>query len=387
MAVSARSRSLLILASLFLSFLALTSRRHDAGPLYNFAIIVAAISVVQIARRFAYAAAGERAGLDLLVVRLERGRFVVSDVVADAWRGTTILAPRSVDGARAKLLTARAVRLAVPSIVLVVALFVVPSAEGLVSLISNGYFGAGGVHLGADVQLACIAVVFTAIIPIGRRTGDDARAIGQLVRADGRELAEMMARPWAVRASMVMEKDPPQAREILDEGLKQFPDSWILQHDRAIIDLQTRDFASARERLVRLLDHDVPDARRAIVLNNVAWVDLRLKQPELLEEAAQYSAAAVEKSNEAPWAIGTRGMVLIELGSIDRGVELCTRAFRRNQTRRMRAINAACLAIASARRGDLPGAKGWLETARALDRTAEYLEEAEAAVQASGKVV
>lgn len=57
-----------------------------------------------------------------------------------------------------------------------------------------------------------------------------------------------------------------------------------------------------------------------LLLNNVAWVDMMLANPELLDEADEYSQAALKAQPKCALFQGTRGYVLLRRGSVAQGI-------------------------------------------------------------------
>ncbi len=121
------------------------------------------------------------------------------------------------------------------------------------------------------------------------------------------------------------------------------------------------------EILVDLLQRrDLKSAYRVLMLNNIAWSDLILDDPTLLEEADKNSLLAWERASH-PSFNGTPGLVLVKLGRLNEGIRLLRYALRHNTALADRAANACSLAIAEAARGDQTTAHEYLALARDLD--------------------
>ncbi|MEM9599030.1 MAG: site-2 protease family protein [Acidobacteriota bacterium] len=151
-------------------------------------------------------------------------------------------------------------------------------------------------------------------------------------------------------------------------GLELFPDHPILTNLAAVGDLEYGRFDRARESFVELLEGTNSDEPLmvAMLANNIAWANVMLEEPALLEEADALSATAVDL---LPWErplLGTRGVVLVLLNRLDEGTALITRALEMESTDRRRAPGLAALGIAYARSGDPARGREYLDQARQL---------------------
>jgi Flp pilus assembly protein TadD len=121
-----------------------------------------------------------------------------------------------------------------------------------------------------------------------------------------------------------------------------------------------------------------PDAV-PLLANNLAWAAFMQDDPSLLEEAEVRSKEALAAAPDLPSAHGTRGAVLLAQGALDEAEERLAFAFARNGPHNG-ALNACCLAMLHARRGQRTAAETWLETARSLSPKCALLARAEAAL-------
>jgi Peptidase family M50 len=120
-----------------------------------------------------------------------------------------------------------------------------------------------------------------------------------------------------------------------------------------------------------------------LLLNNIAWVDMMLANPELLDEADEYSQAALKAQPKCALFQGTRGYVLLRRGSVAQGMALLGQAHVTNSESRSRAINACCRAIGYAMLSQHDEAQSMLVEARSLDGGCELLATAEQETAAS----
>ncbi|MGA1840988.1 MAG: tetratricopeptide repeat protein [bacterium] len=97
----------------------------------------------------------------------------------------------------------------------------------------------------------------------------------------------------------------------------------------------------------------------------------------LLEEADKFSAQAYQSFPWVPAFKGTRGIVLVELGELDKGIVLLKQAMKENEETRSKAIDAAYLAIAEGRKGNFECAKQYLDIAIQFDATCSLIERAQ----------
>jgi hypothetical protein len=141
--------------------------------------------------------------------------------------------------------------------------------------------------------------------------------------------------------------------------------------------IEDQGYASARTIFRGLVDEDrqVPvaglgqrdDLSRGIHLNNLAWCDLMLDEPALVEEALSSSAMAIDLLPEHPAIRGTRAFALILGGRPGEGIDLGHAACVKTKEAGPRALQACVLAIGYARDWRFGQAARWLELARKAD--------------------
>jgi tetratricopeptide (TPR) repeat protein len=159
-----------------------------------------------------------------------------------------------------------------------------------------------------------------------------------------------------------------------EQGLALYPEDFTTRFGLAFARLFLNQFANSREEWQSLLARKgLRPALRALLLNNIAWVDLMIGGRDYLEEADQFSQQALELQGSRPQFQGTRGSVLIELGEFDRGLPLVRAAFEFNTDPRLKALNACYLAIGEVRRGNVDAAMAHRDNARRLDANCQLL--------------
>jgi tetratricopeptide (TPR) repeat protein len=104
------------------------------------------------------------------------------------------------------------------------------------------------------------------------------------------------------------------AADCVDRGLEIFPLDERLLTSRAVNLIEAQRFDEARRVLQKLLqDTDASDlARRALLMNDIAYAGAFMNSTELLEQADEYSDYALKILPWSAAAKGTRGTVLVQ---------------------------------------------------------------------------
>jgi len=159
------------------------------------------------------------------------------------------------------------------------------------------------------------------------------------------------------------------ALAVCAEGDEQFPNRLPLRMCRGLCEIDLSRFEAARQTFLDFRGNpEVTPAADAILLNNVAWVDLLTGDPSLLTEAGECSARAFQAIPWVPEIKGTRGSVLIEQGEVSEGMELVRQALEDNEDHANKALNAAFLALGYVRQGAIKEAQAMSELSRRWDR-------------------
>ncbi|MBU6402301.1 MAG: tetratricopeptide repeat protein [Verrucomicrobia bacterium] len=159
----------------------------------------------------------------------------------------------------------------------------------------------------------------------------------------------------------------PEAEAVLTAALKEFPDDLYLLNDLSLVRLHLGQIEESRSQFADLLSRpDMEPGMRTMLLNNVAYTDVLLNRPELLDEADRYSREALSQASFHPSILGTRGAVLVELGQLDKGIALLRQAMDKHTDAPGKAYSACHLAIAELRRGNAAAARQSFELARSL---------------------
>ena len=233
-------------------------------------------------------------------------------------------------------------------------------------------------------------VLINNLLPFSQRTplgpqANDGLALVRTLFDPAAELEEQRVGITAVEAQRLVELgDRDGASAMVREALVLYPHSRILRtwlgHNLVV----SGRLAEARGVFLTLVEDDerregpVPRGRYrasyAIHLNNLAWADLMLADPELLVEANAASARAIEllPGPSAIW--GTRAFALIVTSHFAEGIDLAQKAFRKEKDPMNRALQACVLAIGYARNWRFADSERWHALARSLDPGCALLE-------------
>lgn len=221
---------------------------------------------------------------------------------------------------------------------------------------------------GRTVAWLSLATAAFNLVPLGAKgAATDGLLLLRLVRDQAQDSSSPMAASALARA-MAHERAGrlADAQAWCERALAAQPDNTAAAAFLAAVHLRRGAASQARRRLRELLEGDLPLQRRALALNNLAWADLLLAHPDLLDEAAW---AVTEACRTLPWepaVQNTRGLLLIEQGRADEGLTVVGEALRDAVDRSSRASMHAVQAIGLARLGRLAPADRALQTARRL---------------------
>ena len=112
---------------------------------------------------------------------------------------------------------------------------------------------------------------------------------------------------------------------------------------------------------------ELPPEYDAVILNNLAWIDVASWKVKDFQRAQDFSHRAMDA---LPWnsaVKGTRGSVLVASGDVAIGINLLKEAWVENEDIQNQALNAAFLALGYARLKELQDARHWFNTAQRLD--------------------
>jgi len=190
---------------------------------------------------------------------------------------------------------------------------------------------------------------------------------------------------FAVARAMLADQrgDREEVRRITDEAEAMNSRSVVLRTWLGYRAIKDQGYVSARTIFRELVDEDRKmsvaglgqrdDVSRGIHLNNLAWCDLMLDDPALIEEALSSSAAAIDLLPGHPAIRGTRAFALILGGRPGEGIDLGHAAYAKTKEAQTKALQACVLAIGYARKWRFGQAARWIDLARRADPSCSLL--------------
>ncbi|MCE5230228.1 hypothetical protein LLG95_11595 [bacterium] len=219
------------------------------------------------------------------------------------------------------------------------------------------------------IQFVINMVPFRVTIPLGKLWSDG----GQLLQAlfMKKELINQKIAESYMHETLdcFLQGDFETAASWIERGLGICPSNLNLRLAGPMLWTEQWQLREAREEYIKLLQEamDKPPAR-AIIENNIAYVDALMETPELLAEADEFSSRAMANLGWVPAVQGTRGMVLSWLGKIDEAATLLKSSMEApGQPEANKAINCCCLAVAEMRRGNTAKSDDYMNKARNLN--------------------
>jgi tetratricopeptide (TPR) repeat protein len=151
------------------------------------------------------------------------------------------------------------------------------------------------------------------------------------------------------------------------KGLRLFPESLPLRNNLAVTQARLGLYELAREEFKTVVAAPAVETNiQALAQSNVAFSDLMLDRPELLEEADRMTSDAMRHLAWLPIVRGTRGAVLVSSGKLDEGIALLKEAFERQGDPGQKAIDACFLALGLQAQGRAEEGIPYLESAERL---------------------
>jgi len=239
-------------------------------------------------------------------------------------------------------------------------------------------------HLLGSLGFASLAAAVVSLLPYRVNFG------GTLLDTDGRAMLRAIFRPATLKREMLKSAAllevnrlreagvAVQAMELIERTLTEYPDDLLLQLTRAVLQGDLGLHREARSQYLEMLQRSEaqPD-HLALLWNNIAWSDFMLEDPELLNEALDFSEQAVKAFDSSSAYLGTRGSVLIWAGQVDDGIQLVKRAYEtKDADVQGAALNASVLGLGEALRGNMAESAHWLRIAEALDPNCPLLDRA-----------
>jgi tetratricopeptide (TPR) repeat protein len=350
---------------------------------YAFASLLINVPIILV-HELAHAVIGSLFGLRIFAIHLGFGRLLINKkILGVRWvvrlvplGGATILAGPETQFYRLRFFFAI---LAGPAshAVLVVLLYL----SQAFLLITTGHTSwIVGLAIWLNIISLIINLIPHKVSSAYGMTGTDGMKLLQIPRMKRKELVVNYALYHSASAVEAVErKDFPSALQQVQKGLELYPNDLTLINTLGYVYTHVEDYQRARETFKSILEtqQEIPEIMKYIARNNIAFADIMLENPSLLQEADEYSALAYQNMKWEPLLAGTRGAVLVAIGKYDEGIELLKVAFAKSLDKSGRASDACFLARAEHRRGNPVEAKKYIEMARKLDPTCDLIKKVE----------
>lgn len=182
------------------------------------------------------------------------------------------------------------------------------------------------------------------------------------------EIRQGIALHYLIQGSISLEaRKLEEAARWYEEGLQRVPESSGLRNDFGVALLRRAEFQRARDILLPILSAGkVEPSLRGITLSNIAFADLLLERPDLLNEALHFSEEAMNHVGWSPPIRGTRALALIAGGRIDEGLALAKEMMERNEEPEKKGFNALTLALGFKAQGEILEGRKYLEMGERL---------------------
>jgi len=189
----------------------------------------------------------------------------------------------------------------------------------------------------------------------GVSTGTDGWAMLNSFKITPQKLQERFAIYYTLQTVDAVDRgDQPAAMEWAEQGLALYPRQPMMINALGYAYSNLREYGKARAAFLQALDcaEQPPESVKFMVLNNIAFANLMLGDPALLEQANEYSELAYKNFPWEPAVGGTRGAVLVVLGKVATGLDLLKKAMALNPDPRGKALEACLIAEGEMKRGN-----------------------------------
>jgi tetratricopeptide (TPR) repeat protein len=220
-----------------------------------------------------------------------------------------------------------------------------------------------------------------------RRSMSDGMHLIRALTMKQEDLDRFRAMTFAVHWNAAQERgDMRSAAAWIDRGLQEFPENRALLAHRASYLTAAERFDEARSLFKRLLEEADADnvAERALLMNDIAYVNLLMGRKELLDEADSYSDHALKVFPWSAFTKGLRGAVFVGRGQLADGIGLLQHSLQESEEPAGRAQSACWLAIAEAQRGNYEAARSYVNIARDAHPESFLIARAERAINEKG---
>ena len=170
------------------------------------------------------------------------------------------------------------------------------------------------------------------------------------------------------------EGDYEKSKKWYEDGLLKFPDNYFCKNDLGVLCIKIGEFERAKELFYELHDENHDDKQiELLVKNNLAYVYSLIGDEDELDTADKLSAEVYENHSWNPTYKSTRGIVNIQNGRIDEGLEFLNEVLEIVPTPLDTVTNICHIAIGEFRRGNLDIAKEYYKMAKNIDSKCSIL--------------
>lgn len=368
-----------------------TPNRAGGWILLNLFLFEAFLIASIIPHEFGHALVGRRLGLRVFKVYIGHGKTVLkanllgfqTEFKAVPLGGLTFAAPTNASWFQLKQLVFIFAGPLANILLCAVALLFVTLSE----IWDFGRIGSGLVPVQVFFYANFLVLVqnlwpHTSNGPLGKHP-TDGKLIWGTIFAKSDDINNRLAARFALEAKECHERNQfAEALVWIEQGLEGYPENPLLLGWRGILLIECRDYEAARRCFTQLLTRDGnPPTVRAMMLNNIAYVDALLGGTDRLTEADCYSQEAMSFIGWMPSVKGTRGTTLLELGRIEEALPLLRESMEQAEGLSGKAQNACFISIGEARRGNLLQSQKYLDEARQLAPTCFMIDRAEQALR------
>lgn len=148
--------------------------------------------------------------------------------------------------------------------------------------------------------------------------------------------------------------DNERAKEWYEKGISAFPESYFCKNDLGVLSIRTGDFERAKDLFFELNSTEHDEKQQELLLkNNLAYIYSLIGDDNELAIADRLSEEVYDNNSWFRNYKCTRGIVLIETGRIDEGLELIYEGIEMNTTPEDTASDMCHIAIGEFRRGNI----------------------------------
>lgn len=259
-------------------------------------------------------------------------------------------------------------------------------------------FGSGGAST-VTPAVALVLVngwlVFTSMLPFSAdndasRPRNDLLQILGLPWRTAESMNRLMLAMSSVRLNRLLTLRKYQAAFVEARNrLASTPEDWVIRLFLAEMLIHARRYSESAAEYATLLETPgfkaakLPALAVALLSNNYAWANVMLGDAAALKLADVASTRAIDLAASNPSVVGTRGLVLVEMGEVEAGRKLLKRSLELHRQRAARATVLASLALASAREGRHDDARQLFQRATSMDSGCELLARVQRELDAS----